>query len=115
MNIEITQAPDGDAPLDIREGWVGIKLPTIDHRERSIRTVGILSSPKNIWSYLYLFFTSKTSRTNGYIVNSGKAIELLKMHNPNAAKWWCENTSYENSGRVFLFQTESCRELSNES
>ena len=49
------------------------------------------------------------------MVKSGVAIDLLKLHNPDAAKWWCENTRYENSKRVFVFKTESCKELLDES
>ena len=115
MEIEVIDIPGGEAPLAVRESWVGIRLPLVKKGTVTPRAFGVLSSPRNIFSWLYSVVLGKAIYEESYLVNSAIAIERLKTHNPTAAQWWCENTNFENRKKVFAFQKYACKETNNDS
>lgn len=51
--IRIVQPPAGEAPLWVREAWVGIALPVIRGSSlRNYQGVGVLSGPKGFWKQI---------------------------------------------------------------
>jgi hypothetical protein len=73
-SISIVRIPEGEAPLWVRQAWVGIILPCDPYSGPS-EDRGVLSG--------------KHSKTRSdFSVPQSEAIGLLEEHNPEAAKWW---------------------------
>lgn len=104
--LHITSIPSGEAPLWVREQWVGLKLP-LAHREAKpigLLTSGVLSGPRNLVSCLLAMLTGKLQRQSGFLVESRVAVAILALKSPEAAAWWRENTPYQlKPGRQFVF------------
>jgi hypothetical protein len=61
---------------------------------------------------LFALLMGRTGRQSGYIVEAHRAVEILAVHSPDAAKWWRENAADSiKPGRRFLFSAESCQEV----
>jgi hypothetical protein len=72
--IVITSVPPGQAPLWVRQKWVGISIPLIENPREGLKQKGVLGgTPKN---------------SAGYNVSAAEAINRLKQVAPDAAKWW---------------------------
>jgi hypothetical protein len=105
----ITAAPKGEAPLWVREKWVGLTLPLARHstRPRPFMTSGVLSGPRTLWAWLMAFFGRRFEHKSGYAVSAKLAIELLESRHPEAADWWKENAPHVLRGnRSFLFDAD---------
>ena len=87
--IKIVEVPDGEAPLEVREKWVGAILTCVrvDTMEHALGVVSHRPSP---------------SRRNVWIVPQEEAISALEKIAPEAAKWWREN-GYPRGGGGFTF------------
>ena len=109
--IRIVQAPAGEAPLWVREAWVGIDLPLVrGNRSRKYRAFGALSGPKTFWRQIWGLVRGRTFPIQGYVVRADLAIELLSTSAPVAAEWWRENTPDLLRG-ILIFEEEVCRLL----
>jgi hypothetical protein len=110
--IRIVAVPPGQAPLWVRESWVGLKLPV--HRDLTARkrlTVGVLDRPSLI-SLLCNLIRGRAEFTTGYAVEALRAVEILDDTNPDAAAWWRQNTPHLLvRNRYFLFPTEVCEKI----
>ena len=108
--LHINAVPPGEAPLWVRERWVGLSLP-IAQRDAAVRhplTAGVLSGPRGLLSTLAWLLTGKNKRQSGYIVEARTAIQELEQHAPEAAKWWRENLPHlVRRGRYFVFHESS--------
>lgn len=77
MTILIIKTPTGEAPLEIRQAWVGLKLqsdglaPAATTNPIGILTRKPIEDSQDVW-----------------LVPQHEAIETLEKHNPQAAKWW---------------------------
>ena len=92
-SILIVAIPRGEAPLWVRQAWVGLKLPTRGGLTSGFG-FGVVSGPKGWLSQLVSIFTGKAFRQIGFIVPAATAFDLLAGANPEAAQWWRENTPY---------------------
>jgi hypothetical protein len=108
--IRITQVPAGEAPLSVREKWVGLTLPLAPSfaSPTNARTFGVLSGPRRPWARVAAVLLGRTTHHRGYAVEASLALEALHRASPEAAAWWRENTPHMLSpGQHFLFP-ENC-------
>jgi len=112
MQIEIVETPPGEAPLNVREAWVGLRLPTIDERSnaQTWHTIGVVRGPASFFGSLFALLVGKTKPVQGFRVASAVAIDLLAEHSPEAAAWWRTNAPrFLEPKRQFLFHAHACR------
>jgi hypothetical protein len=98
--IRIISTPPGEAPLSIREAWVGLELPlaTTQDQGQQLAGMGVLS-----WSPCFM---------TGYVVQGRVALEHLAAHSTEAAAWWRENVpAVLEPGYQFIFPVENCQKL----
>ena len=109
-DIRIIAVPPGEAPLWVREKWVGLKLPlAVGTRAVEARGVGVLTAPKSFFAFLGALFRGETHVTTGYVARADVAVDLLEAASPDAAKWWRENTpQLLERRRLFIFDKDSC-------
>lgn len=110
--VEIVATPAGEAPLWVREAWIGLILPMApggDKRRRS--SFGVLSAPRTrVGALLGTLFNTRW--VDGYVVPSAEAIRLLAMRNPGAANWWRTHTGFADCERAaFIFDAPACRPI----
>lgn len=98
--IRITSAPPGgNAPLEVRQGWIGAILPVesgLPHEKRLQR------------------MTIDGTLVDCYIVRAIAALDILADHNPAAADWWKANEQeLYNRERpaVLAFSVDCCQYL----
>jgi hypothetical protein len=111
MKVRIVRVPPGEAPLEVREAWVGLVLPLARGFEgpRSIMTAGVLSAPATFLGTLLGWFMGRVRRADGFVVDAAAAIDILAVDHPDAAAWWRTNTpGLLRPGRRFLFHAEAC-------
>lgn len=109
FHIHITSVPSGEAPLWVREQWVGLKLPLAQRKAVPLTflTSGVLSGPRNLLSCLLALLTGKLERQSGFLVESRAAVAILASQSPEAAAWWREKTPDQlKPGRQFVFLQE---------
>jgi hypothetical protein len=110
-SVRIVAVPPGEAPLHIREAWVGLELPLSRGRARASRfaTYGVLSGPSGLMNELIRLLTFRFTIHNGYAVGVLAALETLEQSNPQAAHWWRINTPHLiRPQRYFLFPRDCC-------
>lgn len=92
--LQVTAVPDGEAPLWVRERWVGLLLPLAPRRRLPVSrlTAGVLSGPRGFTSRLVALTTGKLRRQTGYVVAAKAAVDVLAVSSPEAAAWWRKNT-----------------------
>ena len=93
--IRIVGLPPGEAPIDIRQAWIGLELPLADGKsqtQRSVRELGVLTGPKSLLGFLAADIFRLGARTENFVVRAEKVFEILEDANPEAAGWWKENT-----------------------
>src|SRR5262245_9408749 len=108
--VRITSVPPGEAPLWVRERWVGLSLPLAQRRASSLSflTSGVLSMPKGFISWLGALFRGRLALQRGYLVESHAAVAVLAVNHPEAAQWWFQNTPRLFKGkRHFVFPQDS--------
>lgn len=106
--VEIVQPPLGEAPLWVREAWVGLTLPVVDRRRSA--SFGVLSGPRTWLGQQIATLTGRSERVDGYWVESALAIELLDRLKPDAALWWRGHCpQFDQPGMIFIFDIPACR------
>lgn len=86
--IRITEIPDGEAPLHIRENWVGLVLPVFATTE--IKSESVLTH-------------EETAREPVYMIPQDSAIDILGTTSPEAAAWW-RDIGFPQDGGYFCFK-----------
>lgn len=88
--------PPGEAPLWVREKWVGLSLPLAQRRTRalSLFTSGVMSGPRGFLARIGALVTGKLERWSDFLVETQAAIAILARSSPEAAAWWQENTPH---------------------
>lgn len=67
--IRITSVPPGEAPLWVREKWLGLELPIYGLAlPRIYNTVGVVTGPSSRLGYLFAVLRRR-SKTSGYLVD----------------------------------------------
>jgi hypothetical protein len=111
--IRIVAIPPGEAPLWVREKWVGLRLPVADSRGlRDTYVSGVLSGPSNrLLAFVRRVFGDLSKQT-GYAVYVRDAISELEKVAPDAAAWWRNDASQLLApDRKLLFRTAYCELL----
>ena len=72
--IRITSTPDGEAPLEIREKWIGIEMPCL-YYDGHAHASGVVSKKYR-------------GAQASYVVFQKDAIDALAHVHPEAAQWW---------------------------
>ncbi len=110
--VEIVFPPAGEAPLWVREKWVGLRLPVVLREAKPVRalTAGVLTGPRSVLAALGRLLLGRYRTQRGYAVEVLTAISALEQVSPDAARWWRENTPYLlKPKRCFLFEEKACR------
>jgi hypothetical protein len=90
--LYVTSVPAGEAPLWVREKWVGLKLPLAGPLSvGTFRGSGVLSGPRGRVSSFFAMLIGQLRLTEGYIVDTIAAVQVLELAHPEAASWWREN------------------------
>lgn len=76
MKIKIVATPAGQAPLWVREQWVGLVLPVDEKVLFPVPQTGVLGG------------APEPSNLGGYPVVTTEALRELREHNLEAAAWW---------------------------
>jgi hypothetical protein len=110
--IRIVRTPLGEAPLWVREKWVGLELPLEEDTPITIMGFGVLSAPeiRNQIDYLMARATGKIVRMTGYVVSVDAALAILAEKSSEAATWWRENTPHM-LGQNFIFDEPACEPM----
>lgn len=111
MHVRIVQTPPGEAPIDIREAWVGLVLPLSPGEvgPRQLLTQGVLTGPRTLLGYVVSRLLHRFKVVNGFLVDSTGAVEVLARHNERAATWWRTHApAIVRSGGAFVFHSEAC-------
>jgi hypothetical protein len=113
--IRIVSVPPGEAPLWVREKWVGLELPLPygDSGGRRAITSGVLSGPRNRLIALWWALRGRLERKSGYAVDANEAVRTLEGTAPEAAAWWRQNVPrLQHRKRKFLFAPAVCEVVS---
>lgn len=113
--VRIVAVPPGEAPLWVRERWVGLELPLAQKPRSAVSrpTGGVLSGPKSALSGLVGFLLGRYGRTSGFIVLVLGALQVLEVASPEAANWWRTNTPHLcKPSRRFMFHSNVCEVVS---
>jgi hypothetical protein len=89
--IRIIATPPGEAPLWVREQWVGLELPLIEPEPRSFHSFGVISRPKSYVYQLWAIYRGRSQRIVGFAVPARVAVDILESASEAAAAWWKEN------------------------
>lgn len=96
--IRIVKTPEGEAPLKIRERWVGTEIPTLYYSQVGGTVSGALSDkPVKIQAH--------------YVVFQKDALDALEKREPEAAKWWHQAGFPEWAGASFIFNADEAEEV----
>ena len=108
--LRVTAVPDGEAPLSVREKWVGLRLPLHPSAQdpRRARTFGVLSGPRRTMARLAALFLGRSAPGYGYLVEAAAAVDVLRQQHPEAAAWWQANAPHMLRPRSYFLFAESC-------
>ncbi len=111
--VRITSVPPGEAPLWVREKWVGLELPICGPAiARTYRTVGVVTGPSSLPGLLFAVLRGRIQKTPGYRVSGEAALVALEEVSPDAAAWWRANApGVLQPGRYLVFQETVCTPL----
>jgi hypothetical protein len=109
--IRIFAISPGEAPLWVREKWVGLRLPLADgdRGPRDAFTSGVLSGPRNRFIATLWGLFGRLQLQTGYAVGVNEALGILEKTSPDAASWWRVNVPrLQKPKRKFLFHKSVC-------
>jgi hypothetical protein len=94
MRIRIIATPPGQAPLEVREEWVGLELDVLGRDDGN--STGVLGGAGE--------------NQGGYMVWGDDAVEALAVKSPAAAHWWEQNAPWVLQTRL-VFKQDVCEEI----
>jgi hypothetical protein len=109
-SVRIVGVPPGEAPLWVREKWVGLELPLArDAAPREYFTLGVVSAPGSQVAQLWALLRGRADHTCGYAVEGARAVDILERSSPEAAAWWREHApQYVAPRRYLVFHADVC-------
>src|SRR5882762_1057950 len=113
QSVRITSVPPGEAPLWVRERWVGLSLPLAQGRAAplSFLTSGVLSGPKGWLALIASLLTGKFQVKRGFKVETNAALAVLAASHPDAAAWWRQNAPHLFQGKRYFVFHENAGEV----
>ncbi len=113
VQIRIISVPPGDAPLWVREKWVGVELTSVLGSQPKDYPGASVFAPPSFFASLWRQITGQSRQVNGYPVQVTAAIDALAKSCPEAAMWWRESTPQLLSPhRLFVFDANACEVVS---
>ena len=111
--IRIIGVPPGEAPLWVREKWVGLELPLSRHSAPGAFYVyGALSIPRGRLAQCWGLIRGRAEKVPGYAVESIDAVDILATSNADAAAWWRKHTPHLIGPRRYLvFHEHVCQRI----
>ena len=112
-SVRIIATPAGEAPLSVREAWVGLLLP-LKKKYKPVPTkipvFGLLTAPKSVIGQIIALILGRYDGFKEvYLVDSVGAIEVLKTKDAEAAQWWLVHAPHTISPRKsFGFEVDVC-------
>jgi hypothetical protein len=109
--VRIVAVPPGEAPLWVRQKWVGLDLPVVRYAAHlKLPAFGVLPMA-HTWSTQWAaVLRGRAKRVAGYAVEAALAVGILAKATPEAAAWWRENTPHLIAPQRYLvFHEEVCR------
>jgi hypothetical protein len=109
--VRIVAAPPGEAPLWVRQKWVGLDLPVARYSAHGkFLGLGVLSMPRSWLAQWMAVARGRAQLIAGYAVEAVPAVGILSVTSPEAAAWWRENTPHLIApNRYLIFHEEVCR------
>lgn len=92
--MRITSAPNGQAPLHIREKWIGVEIPYIE-----------IGTPNAVGVVDHM----PVKQYEAFTVNQTDALMALRKKSPEAADWW-KDMGFPVPGAYFTFNLK-CAEV----
>jgi hypothetical protein len=113
-DVRIIAVPPGEAPLWVREKWVGLKLPLLRWPDtRKLIGFGAVSAPRTYPAQIWALLRGRSQRVYGFVVDAARAVDILDRASPEAAAWWRENAAeLILPGRGLIFHAEVCEIVS---
>jgi hypothetical protein len=109
VRIRIKSVPPGDAPLWVREKWVGVELVSLPGATPKKFPVASVHARASLLASFWRLLTGQTKALTAYPVQVTSAIEALEKSSPQAAAWWRENTpGIISPSRLFAFDASVC-------
>jgi hypothetical protein len=111
-HVRIIAIPPGEAPLWVREKWVGLELPLADGKNaaQEVFTSGVLSGSRNRFLAIIWGMLGRLKVQSGYPVYVNDALGVLEQTAPDAAIWWRDNIRrLQQPKRKFLFASAVCQ------
>ena len=99
--IRIVRVPAGEAPLFVRQVWVGLELPCdpyLGYPSGGMER-GVLSGQESLFNRC------------GFSVPQDEALDILEAVSPPAAQWWKEH-GFPREGQYFGFAQDEAEILS---
>lgn len=96
-SIKIVKVPEGEAPLAIREKWIGIQIPTVCFESRSADDHGVISH-------------QLVPEEPRYVVLQTEAVTALEKNDVATATWW-KNHGFPVAGDCFCFKADEVVEI----
>jgi hypothetical protein len=109
-DVRIIAVPPGEAPLWVREKWVGLELPLLRWPyARKLIGFGAVSGPRTWVAQIWAMLRGRSQRIHGFAVDAARAVDILDRASPDAAAWWREHaTELILPGRGLIFHAEVC-------
>jgi hypothetical protein len=109
--VRIVAVPPGEAPLWVREKWVGLELPLTRYSSRTdFFVLGVLSTPRTWLAQMWAVARGRVKRVSGYAVEGARAVDVLERSSPEAAAWWREHApQYVAPRRYLVFHEHVCQ------
>jgi hypothetical protein len=109
-SVRIVAVPPGEAPLWVREKWVGLDLPLARSEfAKTWPTFGALSGPRTCLAQLCEHVRGRSDPIHGFAVEASLAVDILNRSSPEAAAWWHENAAeLILPARYLVFHSEVC-------
>jgi hypothetical protein len=109
-DVRIIAVPPGEAPLWVREKWVGLELPLLRRPyARKLIGFGAVSGPRTWVAQMWALLRGRSQRIHGFVVDAARAVDILGRASPDAAAWWRENAAeLILPERGLIFHAEVC-------
>ena len=98
--IRITKVPRGEAPLWVREAWVGLELPCVETGTESQDTLSVVTREQ-----------VSALRPRTWAVSQQQALWILYGRHYQAAAWWYKH-GYPKACQVFSFAEDEAELIS---
>ncbi|HEY8027316.1 MAG TPA: hypothetical protein VIF60_22425 [Burkholderiaceae bacterium] len=114
--IQIVSTPPGEAPLEIRQAWIGTVLPVANNSPIPIKVpvVGVLTGRRTFAQRIWrrIARVRKNEMWEGFPIFGRQAIEELEKTNAVAANWWRQNAPHVlAAGQILIFPSACCNVL----